>query len=58
MEIGHGAPGIGFDRDQRRTEPVEESKRQRAADNPVDQIANRQALGGRITADTALEQRV
>jgi hypothetical protein len=40
VKIGHSASGIGFDRDQRRTDPVEESERQRAADNSVDQIAN------------------
>ena len=58
MKIGHSASGIGFDRDQRRTDPVEESEGQRAADDPVDQVADRQALGGRIAAYTAFEQRV
>ena len=58
VKIGHGAPGIGLDRHQRRADPIEKSKRQRTADNAVDQIAYRQALGGGVAADTAFEQRV
>jgi len=56
VKIGHGACSIGFDCDQCGTDPVENSERQRAADQPIDQITNRQALGGGITADTALKQ--
>ena len=50
VEIGDGAAGIGFDRDQRWTDPIEKSQRQCAADHAVDQIADRQALGGGVAA--------
>ena len=58
VKIGHGAPGIGLDHHQRRPDPIKKSERQRAPDDPVDQIAYRQALSGGVAADTAFEQRV
>ena len=47
VEIGDGAGGIGLERDERRADPIQRGERQRAADDPVDQIADRQALAGR-----------
>ena len=58
VKIGHGAPGIGLDRDERRADPIERRERQRTADDAVDQIADRQALGGGVAANTTFEQRV
>jgi hypothetical protein len=56
MKIGNGAGGIGLERHQRRADPVQKSERQGAADDAVDQISDRQALGGRVAADPALKQ--
>jgi hypothetical protein len=53
VKIGHRASGIGLDRNQSRTDPLQKVERQRAPDKPVDQITYRQALGGGIAADTA-----
>jgi hypothetical protein len=45
VKIGDGAAGIGLDCDQRRADPIEKSERQRAADDAIDHIADRQTLG-------------
>jgi hypothetical protein len=58
VKISDGAAGIGIEGDQRRADPVQNGKRQRTADDTVDQIANRQALGGGVAAYTAFQQRV
>ena len=41
MKIGHGAAGIGFDRDEFRANPIQHSEPQRASDNAIDQVADR-----------------
>jgi hypothetical protein len=46
VKIGNRTAGVRLDRDQRRSDLIEKGKCQCAADDPIDQIPDRQTLGG------------
>src|SRR5207302_7228253 len=57
MEIGDGARRIGLEADDQRSGPVEQQQAERAANEPVHKIADRQPLRGGIAAPRALQER-
>ena len=58
MEIGDEPPGIGFDGDQPRPDPIQQRQSERDAGEPVQQITNRHPFRRRIAASGAFEKRV
>jgi hypothetical protein len=58
VEIGGGARRVGLDRHHQRPDPVHQRQRQHDADQPIDQIADRQPPRHRVAADRAFEERV
>src|SRR5436305_1284712 len=57
MEIGDGTRRIRLEADDQRSGPVEQQQAERAANEPVHKIADRQPLRGGIAAPRALQER-
>jgi hypothetical protein len=58
VEISDGTSRIGIERDELRADPIQQCEPESHANQPIDQVPDRQALARRVSCDAAFQKRI